>query len=323
MEILRADDRVPQWQMELGDGRVLIQAVLPATGNEPVLDELEGSFGDTEGFRLLFVPLEATLPRLEEEPSDRGREGPADLAGAGEEVGSKRVPARINREELYTDMAEGSKASPYSLAMVAFSVVVACAGLLLGDVAVIIGAMVIAPLIGPSMGIALATTLGDLELGRSALKASLYGVTLAFVLSAAVGIALPVDPSAEQIAGRTELTWGHFTLALAAGAAGATSLAQGVGAGLVGVMVAVALLPPLAAAGLLIGDGHLPEGIGALMLTAANVVCVNLAATAAFLVQGVRPQSWWEGERRRKAVWVAGFLWGGLLVVLALLVALA
>ncbi len=330
MEILRGDERVPQWDMELADGRVLVQALLPATGNEPVLNELEEAFRDTDGYRVVFLSVEATVPRLEDDPSEgapEGEGGPEGEEGTGtdpkkvirggeKEVGSEKVPARINREELYTGVLEGSQASPYYLSMVALSAVVACSGLMLNDVAVIIGAMVIAPLIGPSMGISLATALGDLKLGRAAMLASLAGVSVAFVLSAAAGLVLDVDPTGSEIASRTELGWGNLSLALAAGAAGAISLAQGVGAGLVGVMVSVALLPPLAVAGLLIGSGYLEGGFGALLLTGANVVCVNLAATAAFLVQGVRPNTWWEGDRRKRAIWIAAALWGGLLLAL-------
>jgi len=88
-------------------------------------------------------------------------------------------------------------------------------------------------------------------------------------------------------------------------------------------MVSVALLPPLAVAGLLIGGGYIDGGLGALTLTAANVVCVNLAATAAFVIQGVRPGSRWEGDRRRKAIRIAVLIWGGLLAALVALIALA
>ena len=341
MEILRGDERVPQWDMDLADGRVLVQALLPATGNEPVLNELEEAFRDTDGYRVVFLSVEATVPRLEDDPSERApdgeggpdgeeRKGEEDngtdpkkvIRGAEKEVGSEKVPARINREELYSGVLEGSQASPYYLSMVALSAVVACSGLMLDDVAVIIGAMVIAPLIGPSMGISLATALGDLKLGRAAMLASLAGVSVALVLSAAAGLVLDVDPTGSEIASRTELSWGNLSLALAAGAAGAISLAQGVGAGLVGVMVSVALLPPLAVAGLLIGSGYLEGGFGALLLTGANVVCVNLAATAAFLVQGVRPNTWWEGDRRKRAIWIAAALWGGLLLALVVILML-
>jgi uncharacterized membrane protein len=146
---------------------------------------------------------------------------------------------------------------------------------------------------------------------------------VAFSISVLAGLVVAVDPDVTEIANRTGLGWGNLSLALAAGAAGAVSLAQGVGAGLVGVMVSVALLPPLAVAGLLIGGGYLDGGLGALTLTAANVVCVNLAATAAFVIQGVRPGSRWEGDRRRKAIRIAVLIWGGLLAALVALIALA
>ncbi|TVP50327.1 MAG: DUF389 domain-containing protein [Gemmatimonadales bacterium] len=145
---------------------------------------------------VVFLPVEATVPRLEDDPAE---EAPADAVSAGAGAiqprrRSRRIGARINREELYASVAKGSQATGYYVVMVTLSVIVACSGLMLDDVAVIIGAMVIAPLIGPSMGIALATALGDLKLGRSALLASMGGVAVAFSISALAGlvvIALP------------------------------------------------------------------------------------------------------------------------------------
>ncbi len=229
-------------------------------------------------------------------------------------------PKRINREELYTDVAEMARSDPNYILMTALSAVVATAGLLLGDGAVIIGAMVIAPLIGPSMGVAFATTLGDIEMGGKSMLASLSGVATAFVVSLLAGLTMTVDPEGSEIFGRTRLTFEHVALALAAGAAGALALTQGKGAGLVGVMVAVALLPPLPNAGLLLGDGHVTQGLGALVLVTGNVVCVNLAATATFLLMGVRPNTWWEDTVRKRAVWLAAVLWGLMLAALLAIV---
>ena len=335
LEILDSHDVTPRWCMPVEGGRAMIDMILPAEGNEPILDDLEAAFRDTEEFRLLFFALEATLPRLQEKDSEEEDEGqgpsggedasrrpglPSSLRTGEVEDEEKWVPSRINREELYADLADSSQASGYYLTMVALSSVVASAGLLLGDGAVIIGAMVIAPLIGPNLGVAFGTTLGDLRLGRDALLASFYGAAVAFAVALAAGVALSVDPAGSEIVGRTRLTYEHLALALAAGAAGAISLTRGVGTGLVGVMVAVALLPPLANAGLLLGDGHWQPGIGALVLVVGNVVCVNLAATVAFLAQGVRPNTWWEEERRTGAVWTASLLWGGLLVLLMIVI---
>ena len=87
-------------------------------------------------------------------------------------------------------------------------------------------------------------------------------------------------------------------------------------------MVAVALLPPLVAAGLFAGSGHFGAAAGALTLVLTNVTCVNLAAMATFLLQGVAPRTWWEAERAKKASRVALVSWLVLLGVLALLIGL-
>lgn len=313
LEILEEKGSPVHWCVPVDGERGMVDVVLPAAGNEPILDALEDAFRGKEAFRLLFLPLEATVPRLESDEDEEEEEDPEESEASEKE---ERIPLRVNREELYTDITEAAQTTTYYLTMVALSAVVACAGLLLGDGAVIIGAMVIAPLIGPNIGVAFATTLGDLKMGKQALRASLAGVTTAFIVSLLAGFLLTVEPSGAEILGRTRLTFEHLALALAAGAAGALAMAQGVGVGLVGVMVAVALLPPLANAGLLLGDGHVTLGVGALVLVAGNVVCVNLAATATFLVQGVRPNTWWDEDTRTRAVWTASILWSLLLAAL-------
>jgi uncharacterized hydrophobic protein (TIGR00341 family) len=323
LELLESHGATPRWCTGISGGRVAIDVVIRAAGNEPVLDSLDSRFGDDEGFRLLFFPLEATVPRLPEEDDDDAFDS-ADprfqMRKGSKEASSKRIPSRINREELYGEIADLSQSNFYYLSMSALSSVVATAGLLLGDGAVIVGAMVIAPLIGPSMGTAFATTLGDLKLGRNTVLASIYGALVAFAVAFVVGLILTVDPEGSEIFGRTRLTYEHLALALAAGAAGALAITQGKGAGLVGVMVAVALLPPLANAGLLLGDGHMALGIGALALVAGNVVSVNLAATLTFLLLGVRPNTWWEEGIRKRAVWTASALWTLMLLGLAAIV---
>lgn len=90
---------------------------------------------------------------------------------------------------------------------------------------------------------------------------------------------------------------GDIALALAAGSAGALAFTTGVPAVVVGVMVAVALLPPLVVTGLLAGSGHFDRAVSAFILVTANVTCLNLAAVGTFLMQKVRPRTWWEAER--------------------------
>jgi uncharacterized hydrophobic protein (TIGR00341 family) len=187
-------------------------------------------------------------------------------------------------------------------------------------VAIIIGAMVIAPLLGPNMGIALAATLGDSALAKRSLKTILTGVVVAMIIAIALGWFAEVDITNPEIASRLQVSYADFILALASGAAGALSFTSGVPGSLIGVMVAVALLPPLMVFGLLVGDGQFQTSLNALLLLATNVVCVNIAGVAMFLYQGVRPNRWWEAEKAKKQTRIAIAIWMAMLVVLTILI---
>jgi uncharacterized membrane protein len=92
---------------------------------------------------------------------------------------------------------------------------------------------------------------------------------------------------------------------------------------LIGVMVAVALLPPLVTAGMLCGSGQWGLAAGSLLLFLINLICVNLAGVVAFLVQGIRPVTWWEATKAKKATRFAIFLWMVLLAALVVMILLS
>ncbi|MGD8816423.1 MAG: DUF389 domain-containing protein, partial [Acidobacteriota bacterium] len=87
-------------------------------------------------------------------------------------------------------------------------------------------------------------------------------------------------------------------------------------------MVAVALLPPLVVAGMLAGAGHYRVAAGAVVLLLTNVTCINLAAIATFLMQKIRPRTWWEEDRAKRATRLAVVTWVVLLAVLLALILL-
>ncbi len=314
-EILDEFGEFPRWWSPVAREQVEIQALLKAEGNEPVLDALESRLADREGFRMTLLPVQATVPRIESEEEEEP--GPAEPSDQDENDEGAWASARINREELYTTVSDSVETTLFYVTMTVLSAVVASAGILMDDVAVIIGAMVIAPLLGPNMALSFAITVGDVQMGRQAFRTSAAGAAVALGVALLLGLLLPVDPTSPEIASRTQVGFGNVALALAAGAAGVLSLTRGVAAGIVGVMVAVALLPPLAVAGLLMGDGSWELGLGAVLLVVANVACVNLAGIVTFLLQGVRPLSWWEEEGARRAALLAATAWA--VVVLALL----
>jgi uncharacterized hydrophobic protein (TIGR00341 family) len=301
-----------QWQDSLR-GQSVLHLLVPAEETEPIMDEFEQHFSGVEGFHVLLVPVEAVLPRPKVEADGEQK------AGDSESDEDDNNSQRISREELYTNVTEDIGVTRTFVGMTILSAVVAAIGLMRDDVAVIIGAMVLAPLLGPNVAMGLATTLGDTRLWRRALVTNVMGVASAFLFAVLVGAVFNVDPENASIASRTRLGVGDILLALAAGTAGTLAFTRGLSGPVIGVMVAVALVPPLVVCGILLGDGQPKLALGAALLTAANIVCINLAGIVTFLAQGVRPRSWWEEERAKAATRKAVAIWT---ILLALLLAI-
>ena len=204
--------------------------------------------------------------------------------------------------------------------MVVIAAFVAAIGLLKNDVAVIIGSMVIAPLLAPNMALSLSTTLADLSLAKNSIITNMSGLVIGLLIGVFMGLVIDVDPEISQIASRSDVSYFYLFLALAAGAAGAYSITTGVAEALVGVMVAVALLPPLVAAGLLFGGGFWLNGAEAFLLCLVNVVCINLSGVVTFLLQGIQPKEWWKAEQAKRAVKAAVSVWIAMLFILAVFI---
>jgi uncharacterized hydrophobic protein (TIGR00341 family) len=166
------------------------------------------------------------------------------------------------------------------------------------------------------VGLSLATTLGDAKLSRESFKTLAVGVGLCFALSAGAGLLLGLPEVTHELALRSVTSYSDIILAMVSGAAGIITVTLGVPTSLVGVMVALSLLPPLIAGGLFLGAGLFPEAGGAVLLFAANIICLNLAGVGTFLAQGIRPLSWWDKERAKKATLRAALIWTALLAAL-------
>ncbi len=170
-------------QIRLADGEVLVRILLDAEQSETVMDLLEKRYSGGEGNRVVILPVEATLPRAQAEPEPEPQPATSEPPPPEE-----KPPERIGREELYEDIKNGARLSRVYMAMVALSTLVAAIGLNHNSVAVIIGAMVIAPLLGPNVALSLGITLGDLSLLRQGLVTALAGIVAALALSVIIGV---------------------------------------------------------------------------------------------------------------------------------------
>ena len=187
-------------------------------------------------------------------------------------------------------------------ALQAFAIVIATMGMSANSAAVVIGAMLVAPLMTPIMAVATSLALGWPQRAVvplfGAVLASAGSVALAFVLHMFVA-----TPSiTNEVLARTSPDLRDLFVALAAGAAGALGTArEDVSASLPGVAVAVALVPPLAAIGICLQMGQLDLASGAFLLFATNLVAIILAGIVVLLWCGFVPARLI--QRGRVAVW--------------------
>ncbi|MEQ6901798.1 TIGR00341 family protein [Nocardioides sp. YIM 152588] len=202
--------------------------------------------------------------------------------------------------------------------MLTLSAVIASAGVLGESTATVIGAMIIAPLATPIMGIALAIAKRESNhAGRYVLSGSLLvvGIGVVFAQVLPVGYVLLDNP---QISGRVSPGVLDMVAALATGLAGAVALARrDVAAVLPGVAIAISLVPPLAVVGICLGVGDWGLAFGATLLFLSNILALVLAGALVFAVLGYADEATISrGQSRRRAYLVLTSLMVAVLIPL-------
>jgi uncharacterized hydrophobic protein (TIGR00341 family) len=270
---------------------------LPTAAVEPVLERLREA-GIDENTYTVIVAAETVISRRFEALEDAYEE---DTEGGTN---------RISREELQAkadDLASGL--GTYVL-MTVISAVIATAGLLLDSPATVVGSMVIAPLIGPAMSAAVGTVVDDEAMFRRGVRMQVIGVVVAVAAATLFAFAVRTlalvppgtDPLAlAEVSERLAPNVLVLVVAIGAGVAGIVSLMTGVSATLVGVMIAVALIPPAAAVGIGIAFWVPRLVLGASVIVAVNVLSINLSALVVLWYEGYRPQRWFREDDARAA----------------------
>jgi len=280
--------------------------ILSAEDADAVIEKLQKHLSK-EKYRMLIIPVEATVPRMEEEEKEEEKE---------------EKKERRSIEEIYQDITESASLSKTYITLVILASIVAAIGILYNDVAIVIGSMVIAPLLNPNIALALSTTLAESNLAKRAVITSIIGYAIAFFIGIIFGMFMKEEANAYHVISRSNITLMYILLALSAGIAGSLSVTKGVPQALVGVMVAVALLPPLVTGGLLAGSMQFYHALGAILLFMVNVVCINLAGVITFIAQGITPRTWWEKRKAKKTIWKSMLIWLLLLFLIVLMILL-
>lgn len=286
---------------------------LPTGAVEPILDQLRNA-GLPDDALTIILDAETVVSRRFDELEERYTESAA-------------VTSRISREELQARAANLAPQYWSYVVMVIVSVVIATAGLLLDSAAVVVGAMVIAPLIGPAMATSVGTVIQDRELFLRGTELQAIGFTVAvasatifaFLVKSTHLVPPGLDVTAiDQISERLAPDFLSLVIALGAGIAGAYSLSSGVSSALVGVMIAVALVPPTAVMGIGLAWGQPLVFIGSLVLVLVNFVSINLAALMTLWYQGYRPEYWFYEDAARRDTYIRIAALAVVIIVLSL-----
>ena len=279
---------------------------LPKEGLEEVIDELRSAGLESDGYTVICKAEAVVAKRFEELKEKYSK------AEATDE-------SKVAREELKANAEELMASNRFYFLMTVIASVIATAGIILDNAAVVVGSMVIAPLIGPAMASCVGTVIADDEMFKSGVFKQLTGVGAAIASSALFArLALTVftPHTAVNLLNLGQLTaqihpgFLSMAIALGSGFAGAFSMMAGVSTALVGVMIAVALIPPAATVGIGVATLRLEILFGASFLLLVNVISINLAGTLALWYEGYKPGKWYKEKGAKKitkqrGVWLA------------------
>lgn len=233
-------------------------------------------------------------PRGAEAPSEtpaapvQGERGIAGIVQSIRRWWFSDVVGAVDQLQVIADRREECLLSERYLFMIAMSAGIAVVGLLQSSTAVVIGAMLLSPLMGPIMGLGFALAIGDYHWLKQSARSLAWGTALAILLCAAIVYVSPIKTITPEIAARTEPTLFDLLVALFSGMAGAYAMIRGRAGTIVGVAIATALMPPIATIGFGLATLNGTVFSGALLLFVTNLITIALTAWAMARLYGFR-----------------------------------
>lgn len=237
---------------------------------------------------------------------------------------AKEAPPPNPLERLVASTERYTRLSRDMLMMTLFAALIALAGLFLDNVAIVIGAMLLSPLLGPINAFAVNANLGRIrkltisQFSIITLLISVIALSAAVTFIASRFVNLPIDTGQIVIRGHASLT--DIGIALTLGLAGGLALFIAIPEILVGVAIAVAIVPPSAVAG--IGLALLNDKLffGALILTLVYLVGLQLGSTLVLRLKGVSPRRYYQKTEARAKSAYSILILATLLIILGLVV---
>lgn len=230
-----------------------------------------------------------TVPSTAATTADKPHEGHfAAVIHSWQQWWRTAVTSTVDQAAVIEKRREDCDTSARYMFMTAMSGGIAILGLLLSSPAVVIGAMLLSPLMGPIIGLGFALAIGDYQWLRQSAKSLLYGCAMAVLLCALIVFLSPIQTVTSEIASRTQPNLFDLLVALFSALAGAYAMIRGREGTIVGVAIATALMPPLAVVGFGLATLNWTVFQGALLLFITNLITIALTAMVMARIYGFR-----------------------------------
>ena len=236
-----------------------------------------------------FTDAEAPAEDDEKEEEVVKEEKEAKLESYKKFVAEQFNNRKVDYPEVRVTIEANALPSRMYFVMNILSAIIASYGLVTNSAAVVIGAMLVAMMLGPITGVALAIIDHRMPLLRRSIITVLIGMSLVILVGFIVGWLHKDQSLTTEILSRTQPTSMDLMIALAGGTAGAYAMVSPhLSVAVVGVAVATALVPPLAASGILFANGEMQLGFGALLLAVTNIIAIQFTNALVLWILGFR-----------------------------------
>jgi len=247
-----------------GEANTVIIMRQRRTNVPELVERLEDIGIGTEHGIIDILPLEATIPELDQEIDEK----------------KNRVPDRIAMEEIRSDIGEGANPTANHFLFIVLSAIVASAGLILSSPAIVIASMIISPLMGPILGLSFGIATSDRGMIRNSSIAQFFGILISIGAGIVLGFFAVIFIADAQITpemlSRTFPNFLDITIAICAGLAVGFCITGTVKSTLVGAAIALSLMPPAVNVGLALSYGNASLSLGSLTLLLSNIVIINI-----------------------------------------------
>jgi len=209
----------------------------------------------------------------------------------------------LSQEEVYSKAQESATFNKAQWALMGLSSAIAAYGLMLDNLAVVIGAMMLAPILSPMVSSAISLTIGDRSLLQKAFRTSIFSIPLAVFIAM-----ISVAPFEFSVNGTMSLIVSagveNMILSLFVGSAAALAFVTGLRDQIAGVAVAIALVPPLAATGVGLNMQDLLFASRAFSIALVNLLAVLVSGSVSLKLLGFSPSSYYKEQSAKKMKYI-------------------